>query len=276
MSFRYYIALLFFAFTLWTCSEKEVIIPEFTLPDSDRVVLVEKLTGVSCPNCPAGSAELERMKVEFGDNIAVVSIYTPFLGQPKPNSKYDFRTEFGIQIENQLGLYLGKPAASINRKLFPGEEYIPIANLGRWASYVLDELEEFSPIKIESNREYNSTTRELEIDFSILSNTQMEGDFRFTVYLVESGIIDPQENPGGVIDNYVHNNVLRAVLSSVNGDVLSSQISPSNPVNRSYTFTLPDEDGWWVAENCRVVAFVSERTDESTQVIQAHKFDLVD
>jgi len=273
---KYFSILLLLALLFGSCDEKEVMIPEFEQPDSDQVVLVEKLTGVSCPNCPTGGAELERMKGQFGDNIAVVSIYTPFLGQPKENSKYDFRTQYGVQIEDHLGLYLGKPAASINRKLFPGEQYRPIANLGSWASYVLSELQDFAPLTIDVEHEFNTDSRELTMDFSITGRDFMEGDYRFTVYVIESGIIDPQEHPSGVIDNYVHNNVLRKVISSVTGDLLSTELSPHESVNRSYSFTLPEEDGWWVAEKCSIVAFVSERTSESRDVLQTVKFNITD
>lgn len=255
------------------CEETGVVIPEYVPPDSDKVVLIEELTGVSCPNCPAGSSELKGIQQRFGDNVAVVSIHTNFLGTPKSNSKYDFRTQKGNEIEDILGLYLGKPAASFDRIHFPGETYRPISNVGTWSGYVASQLEDFAPLIIRAEHKYSEDTRELDMSFEIESKELMEGDFRLTVYLLESGIIDPQENQTGIIEDYEHNNALREVLSSVQGDVVGNELDPLNILSRSFSYTLPPEDGWWVAGNCSVIAFVSDQSKENL-VLQAVKFNL--
>lgn len=267
-----------FALLIISCDEQEVLIPEYIPPDSDRVVLVEEFTGASCPNCPAGGSELRSLKQRFGNNIAIVGIHSSFLGTPRENSKYDFRMIEADQIDQMLGPYLGKPAATINRIFFEGEQFRPVANVGAWSGLVASQLEVPALISIGTERTFNNSNRELDIQFSILAREILDGNFSFTVYLTESNIIDPQLSQGGVIEDYEHNFVLRKVLSSVNGDPMPSQLLPGEPVSLNYRFTLPEEDGWWVADNCKVIGFVTNRDPVSNQmeVIQAVEISVVD
>jgi len=41
-----------------SCDEREIVIPDFVPPESERVVVIEEMTGVSCQGCPNGSTKL--------------------------------------------------------------------------------------------------------------------------------------------------------------------------------------------------------------------------
>ncbi len=267
-------------FLFTSCDEKEVLIPEFVLPDSDRVVVIEELTGVRCPNCPGGSAELRRIKDQFSGNVAIVGIHSNILANPFPNSKYDFRAPFNDELQDYLGLPIGKPSAYINRRFFPIENNRAIPTVGSWAGYVTQELESPSALDMDVLHEFNPETRELNISLSINAKSLLEGRYRLTVYLTESGIIDPQlDQTQGVIEEYVHNFVLRQVLTNVTGDVLPDVLNPDQPINRTFNFTIPEEDGWWNVSNMNAIAFVTSYDVENPdirEVLQAVQFDIID
>ena len=275
---KYIILIAFSALIFASCDEQKVEIPDYIPPDSDRVVLVEEFTGASCPNCPSGSAELRSLKQRFGSNIAIVGVHSSFLASPRENSKYDFRMIEADQLEQFLGPYLGKPSAAFNRIFFENEDYRPVANVGAWAGLVASQLEDFSLLNINAERSFNPENRNLNVSFTVEAREILDGNFTFTAYLTESGIIDPQLSQTGVIEEYEHNFVLRKILSSVSGDPLATQLAPGNPLTVSYNFTLPAEDGWWVAENCSVIGFVTRQglEAEDLEVIQAIEIAVVE
>ncbi|TVQ47635.1 MAG: hypothetical protein EA362_06480 [Saprospirales bacterium] len=282
---KHYLNLVYFAFftsvliLFSACDEKEVLIPDFVLPDSDRVVVIEELTGVRCPNCPGGSRELKRIQEQFGDNVAIVGIHSNILANPFPNSKYDFRAPFNDQIQDYLGLPIGKPSAYINRRFFSNENNRAIPTVGSWAGYVAQELESFATLEIDASHNFNPESRELDISLIINAKSLLEGRYQLTVYLTESGIIDPQlDQTVGVIEEYVHNFVLREVLTNVTGDVLPDVLNPDQPINRAFNFTIPEEDGWWNVSNMNAIAFVTSYDVENPdirEIIQAVQFSLL-
>lgn len=267
-------------FLFTSCDEKEVLIPEFVLPDSDRVVVIEELTGVRCPNCPGGTAELKRIQKQFSGNVAIVGIHSNILANPFPNSKYDFRAPFNDELQDYLGLPIGKPSAYINRRFYPSENNRAIPTVGSWAGYVAQELELPVTLEMDALHIFNPETRELDITLSMNALTLLEGRYRLTVYLTESEIIDPQlDQTEGVIEDYEHYFVLRQVLTNVTGDVLPDVLIPDQPVNRTFNFTIPEEDGWWNVSNMNAIAFVTSYDVENPdirEVLQAVQFDIID
>ena len=273
----YTVVILACLLTFSACEEEEVNIPPFVPPETDRVVLIEELTGASCPNCPAGGSELNRIKDQFGDNVAIVGIHSNFLGAPRENSRYDFRSPEAQQLDEFLGLYLGKPAAAINRRIFPGEDFRAIANLGSWASRVAEELENPPTLNMFASHSFVTETRELDLEVGISGLSPLSGDLRLTVYITESGIEDLQLSQDGVIENYVRNYTLRKVLSDVSGDPLPGEITSESNIRRNFSFEMPPEDGWWVAENCSIIAFVTHHISSSEmQVLQAVEIPVVE
>ncbi len=54
---------------LLSCEEIPIIIADPVIPDSEKVVLIEELTGASCPNCPKGSAAIENILTKFPGRV---------------------------------------------------------------------------------------------------------------------------------------------------------------------------------------------------------------
>jgi hypothetical protein len=102
----------------------------------------------------------------------------------------------------------------------------------------------------------------------LLPNQNISQDVRLTVLLKESNIIDPQADraaTSGVVTDYNHKNVLRRMLSDFRGDFIASQATAFEAIEKTYTFSIPSESGWWKTEDLFLVAFVSAGDGEIWQ-----------
>lgn len=269
------------AFVVWSllvavsCNEREIIIPPFEPVVSDRVVLVEEVTGVRCPNCPSGSAKIESLLEQFPEQVVAVAIHGDFLTVPYNESKFDLRNEFASDLENYLKPWEGKPAAFVNRTKFDDEPLTAIGEFDLLSSYVSEELNKAHRIELFLSSAYNATTRNLELNLGILPLEDISGEFRINVMLTESKIIDRQANVGSVIEAYEHNHVLRMMLTPFDGEPFTDLLQKDDLSNHTFTFTVPVEDEIWNVENMYVVAFVSNHDGDLKEVIQAKEITIL-
>jgi len=260
------------------CEEQMVEIPKFMTPVTGKVVLVEELTGVSCPNCPAGSERLASMLQLYPDNMIVVGIHGGFLAEPLSNSKYDLRSDAGVFLDQFLKEYLGKPSAYFNRIKFetiPGVWGNPIP--GQWAGIVDDLLEQPHQLEMSISKSYDPETRVLDITVGAVALEDLEGEFKLTIMLTESKIVDAQDDISVVIEEYEHNHVLRDIITNFEGDAFASKLDQDVAVTKKYTYTVPEDDsGLWNTDHIEIVAFVANTEGESEEVLQAVQEHLED
>jgi len=265
------ICLIFSILVISSCQEQMVQIEDFQLPITDRVVLIEELTGVKCPNCPAGSSELSRIIDLYEGKVIGVGIHGKFLTTPLDNSAFDFRNEFAEDIEKSFS-WLGKPSAVINRIHFDDQDFEGIDVPALWQGYVDAEFEKEVEADLFIEKIYNESTRELEVKIRAVGRVDISEDINISIYLTESHIIDAQLDQVVNIPDYEHNHVMRTMLTSSSGDALAPSINTGEILTRSYTYTLPPEDGTWIAENMEVVAFIHSPT-HVIQAAEAHVMD---
>ncbi len=254
-----------------------VTIPEFDPPDTEKVMLIEELTGVSCPNCPQGTLKLEELIEKYPDNVIGVSIHGEFLAEPLPQSRYDFRSELANDLEDYLKPIFGKPAASFNRVQQEDQTEFAISSVDLWGQFVENELAKDQTMGLEIATDYNTSSRELNIEVEIEPLINFEGDIRISVMLTENHIIDAQKDVSVIIDDYEHNHMLRTMLTAFDGDGLTNKLTANEFFNTSFSYTIPDEDdGLWVAENMEIIVFVHEITPETKEIYQAAKAYIVE
>ncbi len=263
---------IFICLLLLTLSACEKNPPEYSLikpTESDRKVLVEEFSGALCPNCPQGTQDLENLKSIYKDNLIIVTIHAGDFAFPYPESKYDFTTDAGNELLKFLGNPLGYPSSVINR-VKQGQSFQSFAS--KWASLIANELEKPAIINLSMQLDYDQDTRFLAVKVTALPLVEITEGLNLSVLIKESSIIDPQADraaASGVVIEYAHKDVLRMMLSAPAGDLLTIAAEAFVPYEKSYAFTLPPEDGWWRANNCEVVAFVS-LASSSIEIIQAH------
>lgn len=249
------------AVLFFSCEEQMVTIPEFSDECTDKVILIEELTGVSCPNCPQGTSVLEEILALYPDKVVAYSIHGNFLSTPLSNSKYNFQSEQGVEMEEFLEPWLGKPAATVDRLVFVDllENGVTNSNFREWLTMVERRCQTPKSMDIEIDSEFDPENRTANITITTTGALPTEGQLLMNVVVTESHLIDPQDaGPDGIIEDYEHNHVMKERLSQVTGDFLINDLSVDQQVSKSYTYTLPDElNGEWKAENMEVIAFVT-------------------
>jgi hypothetical protein len=145
-----------------------------------------------------------------------------------------------------------------------------------WINYVQDELETFAKAYVEVESTYDQVSRQVDINVKVTAQEALSGDFRLNVAITESGMLASQKDGSEIIDDFVFEHALRELITDVQGDMLFTSLGAGLERERSYSFTLPDEEamGWWIPDNCNVIAFL---TDGNTkEVVQAAETHLVD
>lgn len=196
-------------------------------------VLVEEMTGTTCPNCPQGILAIEKMQETFGEQVIPVSIHT-----------YD-----GDQLGAGLSSYstflslMSAPSGIINRNSpisYPmwqnpvtGDfEFSNGKNL--WMDYVNEELASPAEAEISAKVELNEAAQTFSVPVDV--KFALDGkNLNLNVFMVlmEDGIVSFQQNNfGGYADaalgdwgkdgmysntinyNITHNDVVRACWGS--------------------------------------------------------------
>ena len=269
----------FFVFVLFFigCQEKTIEIPPFTPPTTERVVLVEELTGVSCQGCPAGSTKLQSLITQYDGNLIGVAVHGTFLCEPiEGRSIYDFRNSDAQALESKFSPFLGKPAAVVNRVKYNDQDFLGIDNVGLWQQYIESEFQKPNVLSLFLNHEYDEASRQIFIDVTTVAIENISGEVRLSAYITESHIIDAQKNGPNIEDDYEHNHVLRDMISEISGDFLSNGMTVGQEIQKAYSYTLPEEDGTWVADNMEVIFAVNIIDNDGEEIVQANYFHLVE
>ncbi len=262
-----------------SCKE---ISPDYRLvrpQEGQRNILIEEFTGVQCVNCPQGTDEIINLQGLYGKNLISVAIHAGFFAQaPYSDSKYNFLTQSGQAIENWIGPPLGYPSAVVNRSKFSGENSYQLGRQ-KWAAYVGQLAQSLPLVDVVAITNFNPVTRELEVSVTVEALADINEDIRINVMLTEDNIIDPQANtaaPGGRTTAYKHRHVLRSMLTNFDGNFLAANMKFGDQLTKEYKFTLPAENGWWNADNCHIVAFVTDASSNSPgEVLNATEVSIV-
>lgn len=234
------------------------------LPDAfPKKHLIEEFTGQDCGWCPYG---MDCVHDFIGDDENWVLVLHHYGYQ-----KDHFSVTGSQKITNKLGVN-GAPSISIDRKatksdagnaicFHPG--YLPTVNTSQF------ETTTYASIEIENT--YSETDRKLNVHLSGLIVKEDYPNLMLTVLIKESGMIDYQQDYNNTFEGWQefrHANAVRAYLTDPLGDSL--RVKSNHSWSADYELTL---DSKWVADNCAVVAFISENFKP---VVQAEQRPVVD
>lgn len=238
-----------------------------------RKVLLEDYSGHRCNNCPTAAVEAKTIADTYGDRVVVMTVHATFLATPFPGTyTYDFRTPEGTDYAAAFGIS-SVPNGMVNRKKFSGNFAL---NYSSWAGEVSQLVSEEASVGIELASNYNSTTRNLQVDVSTEFLKTLSGDYKVVVLLLESKIIKPQLNnniaigPVPDIMNYEHNHVLRTSMNGTWGETIVLNGDDS----KTYNLTLNTE---WVPSEMTILAYVYRDDDADGtryEVIQVEEKEL--
>ena len=237
--------------------------PEVAEP---RNVLIEEATGVKCSNCPKGAAVIHDLQTSHPGRVVAVGLHAGSLTAPFAYSQYDFRSDAAAQLLNDyFGIDPAKPAAVIDRTKTAGDYFITRT---LWTSTSENRMSLPSRANISISSSYNETEKTAVIKVRVAFTGAVTLNQSLTVGIMESGMIDPQED-GIVIDSfYTHNHVLRGLLTPYNG---ASILSSTNPIpagqvyERTFIYSVNEA---WVPANCEVFAFIHNDETDNREVGQ--------
>lgn len=229
----------------------------------NKKVVIEEFTGIHCTFCPDGHKTANELIQANPGKVFAVNIHsggyaTPQAGEP------DMRTAEGDIIDDASGLR-GYPAASVNRYRSPRVEP---GTRSTWAASVNSQLTEPAAANAFVKSYYDRTTKELTTEVEVFyTSKSATATNKVTVMLLQDNILGPQtggktfypENYVG--DDYIHNHVLRDVISDGGawGEVINNTDSGAL-FYKKYVTKLPDDikDIPLSFFNLEVLVFVSE------------------
>tara|TARA_Y100001968_G_scaffold331670_1_gene387068 strand:- start:1159 stop:2076 length:918 start_codon:yes stop_codon:yes gene_type:complete len=257
-----------------------------------KKVLIEDFTGHRCPNCPSAAEELAALQNFYGDKVIGIAIHpSSSFATPSPLTSssytYDFRTEFGDDIDNLFDLTtVGLPRGMVNRTGYEASSH----QLGKdeWSSAVQTELAKDPIFRIILSSDVSQENGTINVEVEAL--TDLNNEYKIVICLTENNIIQWQkDNTSGDIENYEHNHVLRAMLNTTFGESIgnsfmdgdiwqkdySVNISTLENTNENYSLnTLFMGNGnckGWNEDNMEIVAYIYNTNNyEIVQVEQSH------
>ena len=303
---KYTIAL-FFGILLFNITSCDIVEGPYLIDDNTnsvdtnsfvKKVLIEDFTGHRCPNCPAAAEELAALQNFYGEKVIGIAIHPSSnfaIPDPLNSSKftYDFRTEFGDDVDNLFDLTtVGLPRGMVNRTGFDANHQL---GKDEWSSVVQTELAKSPVFGITLSSDVSSGNGTISVTAEALTNINLDKteeieDYNIVICLTENGIIEWQkDNTAGDIEEYEHNHVLRTILNTtfgesmgnsfVNGDIWEKDypvdITTLENANENYSLnTLFMGNGnskGWDENNMEIVVYIyNTNNNEIVQVEQIH------
>ena len=237
-----------------------------------RKILLEDLTGHFCNNCPRAALVADQIKDIYGDQVIVVGIHAGPITftepQSNPDNSYatDFRTPAGNTYAQTFNVNT-LPSGMVSRTEFNGTRTLGDAS---WISAVSEIVGQNAILKITfDSLFYEGSTDQLSTKIKIEALTEINGEYKCIIYLLEDGLIDWQLNSNADppdVPNYEHGHVLRDNLTGTWGTtIFSGNVEEGTIANVLVNgFSL---NPIWNMNNGYLVAYVyNELTNEVWQV----------
>ena len=219
----------------------------------ERMVLGMQFTSTGCQNCPIMSTYMKLIREQHPGLLAVAS----------------FHMNYGNYTDPMTQAISATYANKLNVKSLP--QFIPnvraekIIGTGKGMEGILESVQqetETAPtcgVAIESS--YDANGREVTVEAKVTSTA--EDKYRYLIMLVEDDIQAWQLGvDGNEASAYIHNNVVRSVLSlNIYGETLNqgNALTPGAEVTVSRTKVL---DNGWNPENMRVIVAILRSSDD--------------
>ncbi len=224
-------------------------------------ILLEQFTTINCVNCPYGGKVLTTA-ISERDDVVWVAHHVGYGTDELTISESRDYLNFGVS---------GAPAAMVDRTKIPAAtdtNYPPfgigysntIAGAKIVTSYMdyCAAIPAFVSVSIEN--EYDPQTRQLSITVNGERNAIFNTFYpkaNISVFLTENGIL-AKTAQSGANKNYVHNHVLRAILTETFGSNIEWE-------NNKFTYTTTTTlDEAWIAGRMNVIAIVNKPFDAQT------------
>ncbi|NMH28606.1 Omp28-related outer membrane protein [Flavobacterium silvaticum] len=225
-----------------------------------RNILIEDYTGTWCGYCPRVAWGIEKLAEQTQNFVAVGIHRASSVPTDAAYDPYNFDT---TELENMVNIP-GYPKGMVNRTfLWPFPEPNKI-------NQVLDQGlgDPKLGLSLTSTADANSYNLTVNARFA-----QQFSNLKLVVYVVENGLVHDQHNyttyynDVDPIPNFVHNHVLRSILTAQLGDAIAdSEANQSHEFARTFSLPFPSN-----VENKAEVEFVAFIVGADNSVINAQK-----
>lgn len=227
--------------------------------NQDQRALVEKYTGAKCVNCPNGDKIIANAHETYGDKMIAIAIDGPGpMGIPY-NNEINTHTAEGDAWAEYFGIN-ALPMALINRSKESGTwQLINVDAIPNTVDAIVNQQASIA-VAIENHvsSEKSNTTVNLEFLQAI------EEPLTLTLLVVEDSIKAKQLTPEGLDKNYMHNHVLRDVVTDLWG--MDVDATGAQGERRKVTLSF-DINPTWKIKDCQIIAFVS--TKDGREIINS-------
>lgn len=237
-----------------------------TAGEFNKNVVLFDFTAINCVFCPTANRVAESLSDLYGhDNVIVIGAHASTLAVPiKDKNQVDFRTETSNELYDKFAKGEGLPLGMVNQRDIDGRK---ITNFGNWDGMVIEEsyLEPEMDLTMELNHEEG--TQEVEINITADYFTSSNPDDNICIYVTEDSLISDQKDNGVIIENYVHDHVLRTSVTGTFGTQFTgTTITSGNSHSKSFNFTIPNE---YRANKLRFVAFIQNKNTNYIKQVTA-------
>lgn len=230
-------------------------------PEAQKTILIQEFTGQTCTNCPDGAAAVHAIQETYPESVIAVCLH--------PEGTYYNRQLGNVVLVSKLArVYYDTwrpqafPAAVIDGSRAN-------TNYMQWAGLASKAVEISTPAGILLEAFYDPDTRNITVGYNAyFTDTYADGDVSILVWIVEDGIIAPQQTMSGDVPDYEHNHVLRCSLNGDWGEPLQTTLAGTS--NHGTVSGTLDEA--WNAENCKVVAVLFNSSTRAD--LQAAQIDV--
>lgn len=223
----------------------------------ERTIIIEDFTGQNCVNCPAAHEVLDQLVEQYPDNIIPVSIHAGHFAVPVDHPLGGLMEPEGNDLCDRWGIR-SFPMGVINRTGSPLEAK-------DWATAVRQQLETPSNVAFTDFEAVADPAGDnIAITFTIKPEVTIQATLH--VWVVESGIVAYQLNTTGRIPDYVHNNVYRASVNTVEGQTVELTDHIYSTFEFEQSVRKLDYETWNL-DNLAIVAFL----ETPSGVLQAAK-----
>ena len=218
-------------------------------------LLIEDFTGTWCVYCPGAGHAIEGA-VAANDRFIPVGLHYRSLSNPE-----EMQNEFSEGVVTTYNVD-GFPKVYLNRreKLWANDYLV---------STLESMLNRYAPVGLAINSTLTGNSLEVNIKVGFVEETTSVDNYKLVVYLVEDGLVYPQHNAAlpdlpELIEDYVHNDVLRYSFTNTLGDALPNQVEADHRYTKDFTATLPASIQ--NTDKLRIVAFVIDKNDNCLNV----------
>lgn len=271
------------AFIFQACNKKEdAISPDGTLPPPAGTelpasfvqrVLLETFTGTWCSTCPDADHKRDQVTSSYSGKAISVSIHNND-SMAIPAYSWYF-SQFGTGI----------PSGMVSRIPSLGNV---VLNANQWMSNTTSALSRIAKCGLTVASSLSGTNLNIEVKAGFIDD--FSSNLTLNVYLVEDNITgtgtgfsqangfnnisgSPFYNQGNPIHNYVHNRVVRKIITPNGGETIPSSNTIKNGIyTKTYTTALSGIN----SGNTYVVAFINKTGSSATthEVLNVHQAKL--